>query len=283
MTDTKAAVAAPTAGYAPVNGLRMYYEVHGEGRPTLLLHGAYGSIPMWGELLPGLVAGRQVIAVEQQAHGRTVDVDRPIRYETMADDTAALLDHLDIDRADVVGYSMGANVALRLAIQHPARVRRLVSLSGNARMDAYYPEMREFFKTLTPDFFAGTPLEEAYRAVAPNPDGFPAVVAKVIDLDRQDFDWMAELPAVQAPTLVVCGDADALAPEHALEMLRALGGGTPGDEIDGNVKAQLAILPNTAHVGVVMRTELLLAMIPPFLDAPDPGTDTVGAAEVTGA
>ena len=274
-------VSAPTTGYAPVNGLRMYHEVHGEGRPTLLLHGAYGTIPMWGDLLTGLAAGRQVIAVEQQAHGRTVDVDRPIRYETMADDCATLLDHLGVDQADVVGYSMGANVGLRLAIQHPAKVRRLVSLSGNARMDAYGPEMRELFRTLTPEFFVGTPIEEGYRAVAPDPDAFLAMVAKVIALDHQDFDWMAELPAIQAPTLVVCGDADALAPEHAVEMLRALGGGTPGDYIDGHFKAQLAILPNTAHIGVVMRTDPLLAVIPPFLDAPDPAAADVqnGVAE----
>lgn len=260
----------PTISYAPVNGLEMYYEIHGEGRPTVLLHGAYGSIPMWGELLTGLAAGRQIIAVEQQAHGRTVDVDRPIRYETMADDTAALLGHLGIDQADVVGYSMGANVALRLAIQHPARVRRLVSLSGNYRMDAYYPEMREAFTTLTPDFFAGTPIEDAYRAVAPDPDDFPKMVAKVIDLDQQDFDWTDDMAKIHAPTLVVCGEADAVAPEHAVEMLRALGGAAPGEHIEGHHKAQLAILPNTAHIGVAMRTELLLAMIPPFLDASAP-------------
>lgn len=259
-----------TTGYAPVNGLEMYYEIHGEGRPTLLLHGAYGSIPMWGELLTGLAAGRRIIAVEQQAHGRTVDIDRLIRYETMADDTAALLGHLGIDQADVIGYSMGANVALRLAIQHPARVRRLVSLSGNYRMDAYYPEMRESFTTLTPDFFAGTPIDEAYKAVAPNSGDFPELVAKVIDLDQQDFDWTAEMGSIQVPTLVVCGDAEAFAVEHAVEMLRALGGGAPGEHIDGNPRAQLAILPNTAHIGVVLRTELLLAMTPLFLDAPQP-------------
>jgi len=263
----------PQTGYAPVNGLEMYYEIHGEGRPTLLLHGAYGTIGLFGDLIPGLAAGRQVIAVEQQAHGRTVDIDRPIRYETMADDCAALLGHLGVAQADVVGYSMGANVALRLAIQHPDLVRRQVILSGNYRMDAYYPDLRAFFKTLTPDFFAGTPIEEGYKAVAPDPDAFPAMVAKVIDLDHQDFDWTDEMQAIRAPTLVVCGDADAFAPEHAIETLRALGGGAPGEYIEGNPNAQLAILPNTAHIGVVMRPERLLTLIPPFLDAPAPEPD----------
>jgi pimeloyl-ACP methyl ester carboxylesterase len=261
---------APETGYAPVNGLQMYYELHGEGRPTLLLHGAYGATGMWGHLLPGLAAGRQIIAVDPQGHGRTADIDRPIRYEAMADDCAALLDHLGVAQADVVGYSMGASTGLRLSIQHPARVRRQVLASASFRSDGLYPEILEQIQTITPELFAGTPYEEGYKAVAPRPQDFPTLVEKLKDLDAQPFDWTRDLPSIQAPTMTIIGDADVVTPEHAVEMLRALGGGITGAMLDGSPRSQLAILPNTAHQGVPMRTELLLAMIPAFLDAPDP-------------
>jgi pimeloyl-ACP methyl ester carboxylesterase len=256
-------------GYAPVNDLQLYYEIHNEGRPTLLLHGAYGTTGLWGELLPGLAAGRQIIAVDPQGHGRTADIDRPIRYESMADDCAALLDYLGIAQADVVGYSMGAGAGLRLAIQHPARVGRQVLASASFRSDGMYPEILEQIGTITPEMFAGTPYAEAYTAVAPRPEEFPRLVEKLKDLDAQPFDWTADLPLIQAPTLTIIGDADIVTPEHAVEMLRALGGGITGAMLDGSPRSQLAILPNTAHQGVAMRTELLLVMIPAFLDAPD--------------
>jgi pimeloyl-ACP methyl ester carboxylesterase len=269
----------PQTGYAPVNGLQMYYEVHGEGRPTLLLHGAYGATGMWGDLLPGLAAGRQLIAVDLQGHGRTADIDRPIRYEPMADDCTALLDHLGVAQADVVGYSMGAGTGLRLAIQHPARVRRQVLASASFRSDGLYPEILEQIQTITPELFAGTPYEEGYKAVAPRPQDFPTLVEKLKDLDAQPFDWTRDLPSIQAPTMTIIGDADVVTPEHAVEMLRALGGGITGAMLDGSPRSQLAILPNTAHQGVPMRTELLLAMIPAFLDAPDtePHEETLSA------
>jgi pimeloyl-ACP methyl ester carboxylesterase len=260
---------APQTGYAPVNDLQLYYEIHGTGRPTLLLHGAYGTTGLWGELLPGLATGRQIIAVDPQGHGRTADIDRPIRYEAMADHCAALLDHLGIEQADVVGYSMGAGTGLRLAIQHPARVRRQVLASASFRSDGVYPEILEQIGTITPELFAGTPYAEAYTAVAPRPEEFPGLVEKLKDLDAQPFDWTAEMPSVAVPTLLIFGDADIVTPEHAVEMLRALGGGITGAMFDGSPTAQLAILPNTAHQGVAMRTELLLAVIPPFLDALD--------------
>jgi pimeloyl-ACP methyl ester carboxylesterase len=225
---------------------------------------------MWGDLLPGLVAGRQIIAVDLQGHGRTADIDRPIRYEPMADDCAALLDHLGITQADVVGYSMGAGTGLRLSIQHPKRVRRQVLASASFRSDGLYPEILEQIQTITPELFAGTPYEAGYAAVAPRPEDFPTLVEKLKDLDAQPFDWTADLPAIQAPTMTIIGDADVVTPEHAVEMLRVLGGGITGDMLDGSPRSQLAILPNTAHQGVPMRTELLLAMIPAFLDAPEP-------------
>jgi len=247
----------------------MYYEIHGEGYPTLLLHGAYGAIGLWGDLLPALATGRQIIAVDPQGHGRTADIDRPIRYESMADDCAALLDQLGIAQADVIGYSMGAGTALRLSIQHPERVRRQVVASASFRSDGVYPEVWEMIDTITPEMFAGSPYENGYKAVAPHPENFPALVEKLKDLDSQPFDWTAEMPSVRAPTLTIIGDADIVTPEHAVEMLRMLGGGITGDMLDGSPVSQLAILPNTAHQGVPMRTELLLAIIPAFLDGPD--------------
>jgi pimeloyl-ACP methyl ester carboxylesterase len=247
----------------------MYYEIHGEGRPTLLLHGAYGTTGLWGDLLPGLAAGRQIIAVDPQGHGRTADIGRPIRYEPMANDCAALLDHLGIKQADVIGYSMGAGIGLRLSIQHPERVRRQVLASASFRSDGVYPEVWEMIDTITPELFAGSPYEAAYMAVAPRPQDFPTLVEKLKDLDSQPFDWTADMPAIQAPTLTIIGDADIVTPEHAVEMLRVLGGGITGAMMDGSPKSQLAILPNTAHQGVPTRTELLLAIIPAFLDAPD--------------
>jgi pimeloyl-ACP methyl ester carboxylesterase len=260
----------PQTGYAPVNGLEMYYEIHGAGRPTLLLHGAYGATGMWSDLLPGLSAGRQIIAVDPQGHGRTADVDRPIRYELMADDCAALLDYLGIEQVDVVGYSMGAGTGLRLSIQHPARVRRQALASASFRSDGIYQEILDQIQTITPEMFVGTPYAEGYTAVAPRPEDFPTLVEKLKDLDDQPFDWTADMSSVQAPTLLIFGDADIVTPEHAVEMLRALGGGITGAMLDGSPQAQLAILPNTAHQGVAMRTELLLVMIPAFLDAPEP-------------
>lgn len=265
----------PKTGYAPVIGLQMYYEIHGAGRPTLLLHGAYGTTGMWGELLPGLATGRQIVAVDPQGHGRTADIDRPIRYEAMADDCAALLDYLGVEQADVIGYSMGAGTGLRLSIQHPARVGRQVLASASFRSDGIYPEIIEQIQTITPELFMGTQYAEGYSAVAPRPEEFPRLVEKLKDLDAQPFDWTAEMPLVQAPTLLIFGDADVVTLEHAVEMLRALGGGITGTMFDGSPTAQLAILPNTAHQGVPMRTELLLAVIPPFLDAPE--TEAEGA------
>jgi pimeloyl-ACP methyl ester carboxylesterase len=264
---------ASQTGYAPVNGLQMYYEIHGVGRPTLLLHGAYGATGLWGDLLPGLAAGRQIIAVDLQGHGRTADIDRPIRYEPMADDCAALLDHLGIEQADVVAYSLGAATGLRLAMRHPGRVRRQALASASFRSDGIYQEILDQIHTITPEVFAGTPYEEGYKAVASRPEDFPRLVEKLKDLDAQPFDWTADMPSVQAPTLTIIGDADIVKPEHAVEMLRALGGGITGAMLDGSPKSQLAILPNTAHQGVPMRTELLLAVIHPFLDAPESEAD----------
>jgi pimeloyl-ACP methyl ester carboxylesterase len=258
--------------YAPVGDLSIYYEIHGEGRPTLLLHGAYMTIGMFGPLLPGLAGTRQVIAPELRGHGRTADPGGPITYEQMADDTAALIRHLELEQADVIGFSMGGGVALQLAIRHPSLVRRLVVASAGYRHDAMPAEMIEVFPTITPEMFAGSPFEQAYQELAPRPEGFPELVEKLKALDMTPFAWPDEdVRAIAAPTLIVLGDSDVVRLEHAVGFFRLRGGGMMGD-LAGLPDSQLAVLPGTTHFippgsGVLDRADWLLAMIPPFLDA----------------
>jgi pimeloyl-ACP methyl ester carboxylesterase len=259
----------PQSGYAPVNGLDMYYEIHGTGQPLVLLHGAYGSVATdFGKMLPALAETRQVIGIEQQAHGHTADVDRPIRYEQMAEDTAALLRSLKIEAADFFGYSMGGNIALQVAMRHPDLVRKVVAVSANVSSDGYYPEVLAGIAEITPDIFEGSPWLDHYRQVAPNPGDFPKLVEKLKDLDAQPFTWPAEeIRAIAAPVLIVIGDSDVVRPEHAVEMFRLLGGGVPGD-LTGLPKSQLAVLPGTTHISVISRDEWLRSMIAAFLDTP---------------
>jgi pimeloyl-ACP methyl ester carboxylesterase len=265
----------PRGDYAEVNGLRMYYEVYSDGDPLVLLHGAYMTADDMGPLLPGLAENRRVIVPEMQGHGRTADIDRPIAYEGMADDVAALLRHLGIEEADAFGYSMGAGVALQLAIRHPGAVRRLVVASVSYTSEGMQPELHEMIPTITPEMFAGSPFEAAYKELAPNPGDFPSLVEKLKLLDTTPFDWGAEnVRSIESPTMIVVGDSDAVRLEHAVEMFRLLGGGAMGD-LGGLSKHQLAVLPCTAHFippgsGVLDRTGWLLPMAQAFLDVPAP-------------
>ena len=259
--------------YAEVNGLNMYYEIHGTGEPLVVLHGAYMTIDAMGELVASLAEARRVIAVELQGHGRTADIDRPISYEQMADDVAALLRHLGIGAADVFGYSMGGGVALQVAIRHPEVVRRLVVASAFYTSDGAHPELLEMIPTLTPEAFAGSPIEEEYLRLAPNPEDFPTLVAKLKRLDMDHFAWPPEeIGGISSPTLIIVGDSDAILLEHAVEMFGLLGGGVMGD-LAGLPKSQLAVLPGTTHFippgsGILDRTDWLLPMIGAFLEAP---------------
>lgn len=264
---------APTTGYAPVNGLDMYYEIHGAGEPLVLIHGAYGTASMWGAFVPALAETRRVIVPEMQAHGRTADIDRPLRYETMADDVAGLLDHLGIARADVFGYSLGGAVALRLAMRDQDRVRKLVAASASHTSDAVYPELLATIETITPEVFAEAPFYKEYLEIAPDPDGFPNLVEKLKDLDVQPFAWPDdEVRAVAAPTLLVYGDIDIVFPESMVALFRLRGGGVAGDLV-GLPPAQLAILPGTTHVGVIERADWLVPMVEAFLAAPMPDAE----------
>lgn len=259
----------PRSGYAPVNGLEMYYEVHGSGEPLVLIHGAFGAIELWGPILTGLAEKHLVIAVELQGHGHTADIDRPFDYEQMADDVAALMDHLVIEQADVVGYSMGADTALQVAVRHPERVRKLVPISGKYRYDGEYPELLAGIQMMTPDVFVGTPYEGAYQRSAPNPEDFPVLVEKLKSLFGEEYAWPEEdMRSIAAPTLLIIGDSDTVRPEHAVELFRLLGGGVPGD-ITGLPTSRLAILPGITHGTIIFEgSDQLLAMIESFLEAP---------------
>lgn len=264
---------AQTTGYAPVNGMKMYYEVHGKGDPVIVLHGAYMTIegPI-RSFVNELAKTRQVIVVETQGHGRTADIERDITYESMADDVAALIRHLKLDSVDVFGYSMGGGTALQFAIRHPKMLRKLVVTSASYTSDGVYPELWQFIPMITPEVFEGSPFKKEYDSIAPNPANFPKLVERLKKLDMQPFDWGAEnIKAIKSPTLIIIGDADIVKPEHAVEMLQLLGGGVVGD-MAGIPASQLAILPGTSHLGVMERLTTLESMVTTFLDAPMPGT-----------
>jgi pimeloyl-ACP methyl ester carboxylesterase len=250
----------------------MYYEIHGSGDPLVLIHGAFGAIDLWGPILTTLAEDHQVIAVELQGHGHTADIDRPFGFEQFADDVAALMDHLEVGQADVVGYSVGGITSLQLAIRHPEMVRKLVAVSANYRSDGYYPELLAGLAAMTPEIFVGTPEEASYLRNAPNPGDFPALVEKHKALDAGGFAWPAEdIEAIAAPTLLVFGDSDIIRPEHAVEMFRLLGGGVPADLTGVLPASQLSILPGVTHRSIVGdHADRLLAAVEVFLDAPMP-------------
>ena len=259
-------------GYVQVNGLQMYYEIHGTGQPLVLLHGAFSAIgTSFGQLLPGLAETRQVIAFELQGHGRTADIDRPLTLEGMADDVAAAIGQLGVESADIFGYSTGAAVGLQLITRHPNVVRKLVLASVTYTMDGVHPGLMEGLGEMTPEMMHGSPWHEEYIRIAPNPEDFAKLFAKKTQMDRQIKDLPPEaIRAIKAPTLLIIGDSDLVRPEHAVEMFRLLGGGVFGDTPAGLPNSQLAILPGTSHVTLVNRADLLLPMITSFLDAPMP-------------
>jgi pimeloyl-ACP methyl ester carboxylesterase len=255
--------------YAQIGPLNLYYEVHGEGEPLILLHGAYMTADMMAPLTAGL-AGRQVIVPELEGHGRTALADRPLSYEQMADDVAGLAAELGLDRVDVVGYSMGGAAALQTAIRHPHLVRKLVICSASYRFDGMPAVAREMFPTITPAMFAGSPMEEAYLRLAPNPGDFPKLVERLTVLDSTDFAWPDDdVRGIPAPMLIVLGDSDGVTLDHAVAMFKLRGGGVMAD-LQGMPESQLAVLPGTSHFippgsGLLDRSEWLLPMIETFL------------------
>jgi pimeloyl-ACP methyl ester carboxylesterase len=259
-------------GYAPVNGLNLYYEIHGAGEPLVLLHGGLGATEMLGEILPSLAKTRQVVAVDLQAHGRTADIDRPMSYEAMADDIAALMKHLGIEKADLMGYSLGAGVALRTAIQHSAIVRKLVVVSTPFRRDGWYPEVVAAMAQVgagSAEMMKPSPIYQTYVRIAPRPADWPVLLTKIGDLMRKDYDWSKEVAAIEAPTMLVFADADAIRPEHMMQFFELLGGGKKDAGWDGSgmSNARLAILPGLTHYNI-LSSPAVAAVVTPFLDAP---------------
>jgi pimeloyl-ACP methyl ester carboxylesterase len=258
--------------YINVNGLKMYYELHGEGQPLVLLHGAFSAIgTSFGKLLPELAKTRQVVAFELQGHGHTADIDRPLSYEQMADDTAAALQQLGLEKADFFGYSMGAAVVLQVAIRHPEVVRKLVFASVSYKLDGLHPGLMEGLLEMKPEMMFGSPWHEEYTRIAPRPEDFVTLFTKVMQMDRELKDIPDEtIAAIQAPALFIIGDSDIVRPEHAVEIFRLFGGGIMGDTPAGPPDSQLAVLPGTTHVTLVSRADWLNSMIGEFLDAPMP-------------
>jgi pimeloyl-ACP methyl ester carboxylesterase len=274
MTNSRDAQAPGAGNYASVNGLEMYYEIHGTGRPLVLLHGAFSAIgTSFGNVLPELAKTRQVIAFEMQGHGRTADIDRPLSMEQMADDTAAALQQLGIENADFFGYSTGGGVVLQVAIRHPEMARKLVLASVAYKLDGVHPGLMEGLAEMKPEMMFGSPWHEEYMRIAPRTEDFATLFAKKTQMDRNLKDVPAEvIESIKSPTLLIIGDSDIIRPEHAVEMFRLLGGGVAGD-VAGLPNSQLAILPGTTHVTLVERADLLVSMITAFLDAPMPDAE----------
>jgi pimeloyl-ACP methyl ester carboxylesterase len=263
-----------TGQYADVNGLHLYYETHGQGRPMILLHGGLASGETFGPIIPALSADHMVIAPDLQGHGRTADIDRPIDARLMADDIAALIGHLGLDHPDVVGYSLGGGVAFWTAVKHPEVVGRMVMVSANTRRDAIYPEMlaqQGNMSAASAEFMKETPMYELYARVAPHPEDFPKLLDKMGASMAADFDFNDEVRGLTVPTLVAFGDTDMTPPSHAVEIFELLGGGQRDGGWMGEGRPPgghaLAIIPGATHYNV-FQSPVLAAAILAFLDAP---------------
>jgi pimeloyl-ACP methyl ester carboxylesterase len=259
----------PQTGYAPVNGLKLYYEIHGTGEPLVLLHGGLGATEMFREITPVLSKGRQVIAADLQGHGRTADIDRPISIPMMADDIAALIKYLKIDKADVMGYSLGGGVALHTAVRHPELTKKLVVVSTAFRQDGWYPEIVAGMSQLGPasaEPMKQTPMYQMYSRIAPKPEDWPTLITKVGEALRKDYDWSQEVATIKAPTLLVFGDADAVRTAHAVQFFELLGGGKKDGGWDGSgiSRARLAILPGLTHY-TIFSSPLLASTVTSFV------------------
>lgn len=252
--------------------LDLHHQIQGEGPPLVLLHGAFMTIETnWSTSLGELARSNKVIAVELQGHGRTADRDSGLSYETMADDVAGLLDRLGVRKANVMGYSMGGNVALQLALRHPDRVERIVAVSAAASDKGLAGGHKEMMQHLTADMFTGAPMVAEYQKLSPKPD-FPVLVDKVKQLELTPFDWTAELTRIKAPVLLVAGDADVVTLGHLAQMHAALGGHANGD-INGPSRSQLLVLSDTTHMGILAdpaKARQVAVAANAFLSAPAP-------------
>ncbi len=274
MTEQWTAETQGHGEYAEVNGINLYYETHGTGRPLILLHSGLGSGEMFGPILPTLAAKHRVIAVDLQGHGRTADIDRPLSVQLMAGDIAALIDHLGLDKPDLVGYSLGGGVAFFTAVKYPDKVGKLVTVSTNIRTDAIYAEMRQQqgqVSAAAEEFMRETPMYQLYQRVAPRPQDFGLLLDKIGASMSDDFDFTAEVRGLQVPTMIVCGDADMAPPSHYVEVFNLLDGGLRDGGWMGESRPKgghaLAILPGLTHYNIFM-SPLLAAVALDFIDGP---------------
>src|SRR5437773_4141274 len=255
---------------ARVNGIELGYQEFGQGKPLVLLHGGFGSVEMFGPNVQLLAAGHRVIGVDLQSHGRSPAADRPMRFEAMADDIAALTKSLGLQRAAIMGFSLGGGVALRMAIQHPEAVDRLVLVSTVFRNDGWYPEMTAAMKSMGPESaepMKQSPMYQDYKQIAPRVGDWPVLVRQLTELLKLDYDWSADVPSLKMPVMLVVGDADGVPPSHAVEFFRLLGGGLRDANWDrsGMTQHRLAILPGLTHYDINVAPALSAAVIP-FLD-----------------
>ncbi|HET9839404.1 MAG TPA: alpha/beta hydrolase [Candidatus Angelobacter sp.] len=254
------------SGYAPVNGIQVYYEVYGEGKPLVLLHGAFYTIAMnWAELIPELSKTRKVIAIEFQGHGHSPYSDRQLAIAALARDVEGVMNYLKIDTADVAGYSMGGSVAYQFAVQSPERLSRLVIISSTYKTDGWLPVVSTGFKNFKPEFFDNTPLKTGYDAVAPDKTKWPKFVKQMIDFAQTPFNCGdANIAKITAPVLIISGDNDGTNKIELMKTYQLLGGGVAAD-LQPMPKSHLAIVPSQSHVGLMMQTKTLLNYLDDFL------------------
>jgi pimeloyl-ACP methyl ester carboxylesterase len=257
---------ARESGYIPVNGINLYYEVYGQGRPLVLLHGAFMSIAMnWGQLIPELSKTRKVIAIEMQGHGHTAYSDRKFDLATFASDVEGVMDHLKVDSADVVGYSMGGSVAYQLAIRSPKRITKLVIISSTYKSTGWTAQTRDAFKGMKTEFLVNSPLKEAYEAAAPDKTKWTKFLEQMVAFIKEPFDMGdANVAKITAPVLLISGDNDGLDKIELAKTYQLLGGGISAD-LAPMPKSQLAIVPSQSHVSVMMQTDVILGYLNGFL------------------
>lgn len=256
-----------SSGYAPVNGIKIYYEVYGEGEPIILLHGAFYTIEMnWGQIIPELSKTRKVIAIEFQGHGHSPYSDRKLDIAAFAKDVAGVMDYLKIDSADVAGYSMGGSVAYQFAVLNPKRLKKLVIISSTYKTDGWLPIVNSAFKDFKPEFFDNTPLKTAYDSVAPDKTKWTKFLEQMFDFVKVPFDCGdSNIAKITAPVLIISGDNDGIDKVELMKTYKLLGGGVSAD-LQPMPKSHLAIVPSQGHVSLMMQTETILSYLKEFLN-----------------